>query len=199
MTGRNGIPTSFLGCKFRSRLEAKWAAFFYLAGWEWEYEPFDLDGYIPDFVLHGRCEWNNSRSYQVNNKIVPILVEIKPVLGIHDRLFRLSARKIEKAWEGDAVILSYFLPLDCGIPTLGWIREGWQLRRHRHQRPKDYWSKAVFQESYKSPAIFGFCHNEFSYHDRISGFNPGRCGGTQANVMEFWREAGNIVQWQGAT
>ncbi len=35
---------------FRSRLQARWAAFFDRAGWPWLYEPIDLDGYIPDFV-----------------------------------------------------------------------------------------------------------------------------------------------------
>ncbi len=46
-----GIPTLYHGRRFRSRIEARWAAFFDLANWPWEYEPFDLEGYIPDFVL----------------------------------------------------------------------------------------------------------------------------------------------------
>lgn len=45
------IPTTYNGINFRSRLEAKWARFFDMAGWRWEYEPEDFDGYIPDFVL----------------------------------------------------------------------------------------------------------------------------------------------------
>lgn len=45
------IPTMYNGVQFRSRLEARWAAFFDLCGWQWEYEPFDLNGWIPDFVL----------------------------------------------------------------------------------------------------------------------------------------------------
>lgn len=47
----NAIPTHYNGINFRSRLEAKWARFFDLLGWTYEYEPIDLDGYIPDFVL----------------------------------------------------------------------------------------------------------------------------------------------------
>jgi hypothetical protein len=47
----NAIPTEYAGIRFRSRLEATWAAFFDLMQWPWEYEPFDLAGYIPDFVL----------------------------------------------------------------------------------------------------------------------------------------------------
>lgn len=60
------IPTVYNGIEFRSRLEAKWAAFFDMVGWKWEYEPIDLNGYIPDFVIAG------SRH--------PIYVEIKPSL-----------------------------------------------------------------------------------------------------------------------
>lgn len=49
-----GIPTVYAGIQFRSRLEARWAAFFDQCGWRWEYEPFDLPGWIPDFMLEGR-------------------------------------------------------------------------------------------------------------------------------------------------
>ncbi len=42
-------PTTYAGVRFRSRLEARWAAFFYLAQWAWQYEPIDLAGWSPDF------------------------------------------------------------------------------------------------------------------------------------------------------
>ena len=50
------IETFYHGCRFRSRLEARWAVFFDALGVPWEYEPegFDLgDGtyYLPDFRL----------------------------------------------------------------------------------------------------------------------------------------------------
>ena len=50
------IETHYLGYRFRSRLEARWAVFFQTLGVEFEYEPegFDLgDGlkYLPDFRL----------------------------------------------------------------------------------------------------------------------------------------------------
>jgi hypothetical protein len=47
------IETRYMGYRFRSRLEARWAVFFQTLGVQWEYEPegFDLgDGYyLPDF------------------------------------------------------------------------------------------------------------------------------------------------------
>ncbi|THK38126.1 hypothetical protein EHS39_11620 [Ensifer sp. MPMI2T] len=45
------IPTVYNHVQFRSRLEARWAAFFDLCGWQWDYEPFDLDGWAPDFKI----------------------------------------------------------------------------------------------------------------------------------------------------
>lgn len=49
-----GIPTTYRAILFRSRLEARWAAFFDLLRWKWDYEPIDLPGWIPDFVVHLR-------------------------------------------------------------------------------------------------------------------------------------------------
>ena len=62
---RWGIPTTHDGVRFRSRLEARWAHFFTELHWRWEYEPFDLKGYIPDFAILGER---------------PLLVEVKPAL-----------------------------------------------------------------------------------------------------------------------
>lgn len=49
------IETEYAGCRFRSRLEARWAVVFDHLGIRWEYEPegLDLDGvrYLPDFRL----------------------------------------------------------------------------------------------------------------------------------------------------
>lgn len=59
------IPTEYAGVKFRSRTESRWAAFFDLVGVKWDYEPIDLEGWAPDFLLR--------------TKIGPVLVEVKPV------------------------------------------------------------------------------------------------------------------------
>lgn len=49
------IETHYAGCRFRSRLEARWAVFFDAVGLEWQYEPegFELPSgwYLPDFYL----------------------------------------------------------------------------------------------------------------------------------------------------
>ncbi|HEX2554219.1 MAG TPA: hypothetical protein VHL98_10985 [Microvirga sp.] len=58
------IPTTYGGTRFRSRLEARWAAFFDLCGWTWDYEPLDLEGWCPDFVIR--------------TPLCPVFVEVKP-------------------------------------------------------------------------------------------------------------------------
>jgi hypothetical protein len=49
------IETSYAGCRFRSRLEARWAVFFDRLGMKWDYEKqgYEFGGvrYLPDFYL----------------------------------------------------------------------------------------------------------------------------------------------------
>jgi hypothetical protein len=52
------IPTMYRWRLYRSRLEAKWAAFFDALKWTHEYEPLDLNGWSPDFLIsedESRC------------------------------------------------------------------------------------------------------------------------------------------------
>lgn len=51
------IETRYAGCRFRSRLEARWAVFFDHLRITWEYEPegyrLPSGPYLPDFKLYG--------------------------------------------------------------------------------------------------------------------------------------------------
>lgn len=75
------IPTTYAGVNFRSRLEARWAAFFDLAGIKWDYEPFDLEGWAPDFLLR--------------TQIGPVLCEVKPADLITYVERQLTLEKLE--------------------------------------------------------------------------------------------------------
>jgi hypothetical protein len=46
-------PTGYNGVVFRSKLEATWARFFDVIGLAWEYEPTQIPGWIPDFLIAG--------------------------------------------------------------------------------------------------------------------------------------------------
>jgi hypothetical protein len=71
------IETFYRGCRFRSRLEARWAVFFQTLGLSWEYEPegFTLSTkvpYLPDFLVHLKDK--------------PLWAEVKPT-GVSADLF----------------------------------------------------------------------------------------------------------------
>lgn len=85
-------PTAYRGVTFRSRLEATWAAFFDLAGWRWEYEPVDAEGWVPDFFLFGHEG--------------PLPVEVKPIdLGAATRESLLAAPELEKVRQSGVMAL----------------------------------------------------------------------------------------------
>ena len=77
-------PTEYEGVIFRSRLEAKWAAFFDLIEWDWIYEPCEINGYSPDFIIN--C---TSDAYKTNT----IIVEVKPSMFADDRYEKELIRK----------------------------------------------------------------------------------------------------------
>lgn len=78
MTGAPGgipaIETRAYGCRFRSRLEARWAVFLTEAGFDWEYEPegaaLPSGNYLCDF--------------RVTANGVSVWVEVKPPVNTED-------------------------------------------------------------------------------------------------------------------
>ena len=81
--------TLYKGTNFRSRLEARWAAFFDLLHWNWQYEPLDLNGWSPDF------------SIQQSDNRPPILVEVKPI-------------SVNQNWRSECSV--YFQKIDKTVP-----------------------------------------------------------------------------------
>ncbi len=69
-------PTMYNGVQYRSRLEARWAAFFDLIGWKHEYEPIDLPGWSPDFRVVFPCGHSECPSHH------ELLVEVKPYFDV---------------------------------------------------------------------------------------------------------------------
>lgn len=63
---------------FKSRLEARYAAFFDLAGWAWEYEPLVLNGWTPNFRVTFPCGHSECNATHI------LLVEVQPYFNISD-------------------------------------------------------------------------------------------------------------------
>lgn len=85
-----GRETTYKDRLFRSQLEARWAAFFDRCGWKWEYEPRELNYYIPDFILQFEF---------------PTLVEVKPLDTFEEMIGFDAAKIINSGWEGEALLL----------------------------------------------------------------------------------------------
>lgn len=168
----HAIPTTYGGVNFRSRLEARWAAFFDLLGWSWEYEPIDLAGYIPDFILGGR-----------------VLVEVKPMLWPQPRdpdEVRTAdevADKIDASgWRGTSILLGTRMITRFGVDdVIGLVRD-------TSEAVPDRWEASAWVgHKYELDYPAGKVTSSRSFSDR---------GGVHENVMKAWREAGNRVQWK---
>lgn len=171
------IPTTYREYVFRSRLEAKWARFFDLLGWNWEYEPFDCDGWIPDFALIGKDQMT--------------LVEVKPISVFDSE----TAAKIDRADTEHEVLLvgiGLFPTADWfhGDLGIGWLREGsfgylpadggWDWNEARLIRDGNRW---------------GFHHVTGSYNDRMGNVYWKDSRYAPTDVSALWAQASNTTQW----
>lgn len=162
------IPTMYAGVQFRSRLEARWAAFFDLVGWKWEYEPFDLEGYIPDFRL-----FDIARGSYIDAIYPEMLVEVKgtDVPRLFNSLEHLEKpfAKLLDAWRKDRNIQPLLLG-NSPVPIL---------------TSPVFWTE-------------GNCWGRKTGGEYIDDLTPWTVeSGGRIDLTSLWRSAGNKVQWKG--
>ena len=166
MAERNGIPTMYRGVLMRSRTEARWAALFDEMDWDWSYEPIDLPGWIPDFVL--------------KFPYAPLLVEIKST----SEDFKDAMEKADRSgYEGEIVVLG----CDLGFLTRGHFRERYDDSFEWHQ--VDFFQCL----SCGQPSIKSF---EGSWRCRVCGVYHGNAHVGDFDIEAAWKKAGNRVQWK---
>lgn len=153
------IETKYNGYTFRSRLEARWAAFFDILEWRWEYEPTEFDGWVPDFVLFGKKQ--------------NVFVEVKPVSSFPQHV----ADKIDlSGCQDEVLILGMTFPIvnEYG-EYLGWLRESYCYE----DRLMWAWDHAAIRFRQGIPRNeWGFCHETQSYRCRITGEYDGNSWGS---------------------
>lgn len=175
-----GIPTLFRGVRFRSRTEARWAALFTRLGWPWEYEPIELRGYIPDFVIRFRR---------------PLLVEVKGTSL--DEATYLAREKLEASgWEHEALIVGAAPQLlDTGYPILG-------SHAHREEGPDGelswLWAdgRGFACLNCGSPSVLN-C--DWSWRCPACEAPSGNDHVGDLRLWDTWAECTNLTQWKGAT
>jgi hypothetical protein len=205
-------PTMYGGVCFRSRLEARWAAFFDLAGWRWEYEPLDLQGWTPDFLLLGASL---------------VKVEVKPILwtGDENEMFKYvrHAPELEKVrrYIKDNIDIDH-APECSGEQIYDNIFGGHEqvlvLGAYPHTYGSGGWSAEIALGVFpcehvclwEDTAILGtgFGNRKLDFAAGSNGCYRYRMGGeyggghtpvnsvTEEEVQRLWRQAGNAVQWQ---
>lgn len=188
------IPTMYAGVQFRSRLEARWAAMFDLLQWKWEYEPIDLDGYIPDFVL---------------GFDKPMIVEVKPIVdweswGCMSHEASQALSKIKKSgWAGEGLLVgAAFMPVKH---AMGYVRTGTALNIGVIFNTTDDPDEAPVDDPDDCYAnIFGIKECCGGPVDVVGYFKCRKCGHHDKGptlrpsdeVIALWNRAGNAVQWK---
>jgi len=207
-------PTLYEGRRYRSRLEARWAAFFDLLGWPFEYEPYDLGAWSPDFLLHGDAR--------------PILAEVKPITEKDDAVCaKMAAAASATDFQGELLLLGVS-PVLCPSRDmwLGWLDDGadpwFDCIRPEDERKREDEVERTLQELRGEPSAplpafhvrhfgaclpvrakngrFDFCHPVNAFMGRMTGAWDGDhyVDPTIADdVDELWRKASNLVQWRG--
>jgi hypothetical protein len=166
LSTRSGIPTTYRETNFRSRLEARWAAFFDLVGWHWIYEPFDANGWIPDFLIAGDA---------------PFLVEVGPCATDAD--YRAKAAK-PSAYADKPTLVVGVSPLVLVDPELRMTVAGLIVNEFPATIGPAFWETCRVGEL----GIYG--------DKVTRPCNHGWRAQSISNLEQLWAQAGNVVQWQ---
>jgi len=177
------IPTVYRGRTYRSRLEARWAAFFDRLRWTYEYEPFDLGSWSPDFLLPD----------------LDTLVEVKPWTSLD----KPTADKVADAAGDKQILLTMAAPvLVKNAVSLGWFLP--QPVGDQWYHATMFWLPKFDQPQFKADLVYpaDFPVNGRNIWLSASGTGgytdepSGRLHGYGSHTMKLWADACNAVQWE---
>jgi len=180
---RTAYPTLYNGRQYRSRLEAKWAAFFARLGWQFEYEPFDLGSWSPDFLLRGTP--------------LPILVEVKPITDFNEEVAgRMRAAVKNAGIEAELLLVGVdpFIAPQPDEPDDAWL--GWL---DHADFPGERGGFAACLGVTPPSGGIDFCHCHGSYHGRMTNAHDGTHyidPWALNRAKPLWDAACNAVQWK---
>lgn len=179
----HAIPTTWNGIQFRSRLEARWASFFTKLGWEWSYEPIDLKGYIPDFLLHMHED---------------VLVEVKPFTRFEDpSIGEAKAKVLSSGWEGPfGVVGARFTGFWLGPHLIvdGLCRSCFHIKENGNLRMTKMKTFRLAEDRDRNVCLVCGNDDEGDMYNCRVGFED---HDVTIGRVALWNEAGNEVQWLG--
>lgn len=189
------IPTEYRGRTYRSRLEARWAAFFDRLGLAHEYEPFDLGAWSPDFLLTD----------------IDTLVEVKPLTEFDAEAWAKIAAACKERNIKNGLLLTRVAPqLYRNVVELGWVAIPWHedgAIPHRallgwvpnREHPRfDAKIVTLMQHPFGWATTTGFGH-VFEDGFRPSGDDLERLNWPEPypdHAMGLWARATSDVQWR---
>jgi hypothetical protein len=193
----NGIPTvGPLGIQMRSRIEAKWAWMFHENGMDAQYEPVDLNGYIPDFILS--CP-NMEVPVELKGSD-KVLVEIKGSTDLwKPGHYEEHIQKIRKSgWKGLYLLLgsNYQKMRDDTVTVgiLGTITDSPATDRSVHAKIRflKNQSRWAFVSLLLTADRYSIIALGATERDIIDSTN------TEQRWKEAWAVASNRTQWKGS-
>ncbi len=96
MSESHGIPTMYSGIQFRSRLEARYALLFDALGLTWHYEPLDLAGYVPDYIVAVQFARDRRSTYD------KMVFEVRPETDVLAAIEKIS----RSGWQHAACVVT---------------------------------------------------------------------------------------------
>lgn len=173
------IPTLYNGTWFRSRLEARWAAFFDFAEWRWTYEPVDTSNYAPDFMLAFKR---------------PLFVEVKPLtwsdLDDDNAIIQSVRTKVAESGIRGEILLLGLSPITTGgrFNYLGQLLDV-------DEEGVSPWTDA-FAFKCECCGRRTLASEQHSWHCRVTGCYDGRDHFDDWDAEFDFRRAGSEVQWR---
>jgi hypothetical protein len=96
MSESHGIPTTYAGINFRSRLESRYALLLDALDLVWHYEPLELQNYIPDLLVDVQF----ARDYRAGN--LKTIFEVRPESDVTAAVDKIS----RSGWDGAACVVT---------------------------------------------------------------------------------------------
>jgi hypothetical protein len=153
------VETTYAGCRFRSRLEARWAHFMDLMGvpWQYEYQGFDLPSgrYLPDFRLPEAKVYFEVKGSAPNLREITLGLELAREMSAYGWRYRMLVGDLPREpvmvrGAGLAAVPCLSAVTDCALvppPRQGWRDQPplWVNPRTYAETPLEHW---LLRDSY---------------------------------------------------